>query len=255
MKKLISILLCLLLLLTVFVGCDEKKPTGTPTEKPTETPTETPSDTVSKKLPDQVIYRGETHKIERIDGTCYLSIYGYGAGDYKESHGFRIEPYVSFSSYYELWHALRTDGLSEEQLEQFKECVRPDEKGRMEIFEVTDLREPDLPLGAKVEEVQWYGDEVLYVIKAGSAQIFLRYMTQREYEMSYDEYITSIGSSAYVMSGDGVKYVVKKTIIEDKDSEMPYTYRMYSSADGIFVRILCYMPAPIDEEWLVQIKY
>ena len=57
MKKLISILLCLLLLLTVFVGCDKKEPAGEPTEVPTNAPTET---SLSTEEPTQPLVRNPT---------------------------------------------------------------------------------------------------------------------------------------------------------------------------------------------------
>ena len=252
MKKLISILLCLLLLLTAFSGCDKKEPASAPTEKPTELSPEKPADTVVEKLSDQVIYSAETYKIERIDGTCYLSIDGYESEDYKESHGFQIKQYVSFNSYYEFRNALRIDGLSEEQIEQFKKCKRPGEKGRIEIFEVFNLREPKLPLGAKLEEVKWYGDSFDYIIKAGSTQIIISYLTEREYKLGYEQDITNRPDS-FVMSGNGVKYDAVLSIYEN--SSEPYHYSMFFDNNGIFVNIQCFSNIQIAEEWLLQLGY
>ena len=251
MKKLISILLCLLLLLTVFVGCNEKKPTGTPTEKPTETPTETPSDTVSKKLPDEVIYDGELYKIERIDGKCYVIIKNYVHKETPE-FGCPFATSVSFSSFSEFKKALLFDGLSEKQLNELKKCSWVDENGRIEIFEVRNLRLPKLPVGAKLTGIDWYGISFVYRITAGDSVFWMRYTSEDSYKNSYKSYITD-STDAYTISGNGAKYEVNLRVRETAST--PYTYNMFSSNDGVFLHIMFSSNILIAEEWLLQLGY
>ena len=188
MKKLISILLCLLLLLTVFVGCDEKKPTPTSTEKSTETSTEKPSDTVVEKLPDQVIYDGETYKVERIDGKCYVTIKDYVHEEQYVGPGLHIAPKVDFDSFDEFKNALLFGGLSEEQLNELKKCSWPDENGRMEIFEVHNLRPPKLPIGAELSSIMWKAKNFCYNITAGSDTIRMCFLTEDSYKSIYKSF-------------------------------------------------------------------
>ena len=252
MKKLISILLCLLLLLTVFSSCDKKEPAIEPTEKPTETPNENTTDTVSEDLPDEVIYDGETYKVERIDGKCYVTIKDYVHEEQYVGPGLHIAPKVDFDSFDEFKNALLFGGLSEEQLNELKKCSWPDENGRIEIFEIYNLRQPKLPIGAEVSQIIWKAKTFCYVIKAGSNIIWMWFLTEDSYKSLYKSYITD-STDSYVIFGDGVKYEVNLRV--NKTSFNAYDYNMFSYNADVFLHIDVDSDFLIAEEWLLQLGY
>ena len=250
MKKLISILLCLLLLLTVFSSCDKKEPAIEPTETSSEVPTDT-TDKVIKKWPDKVIYDGELYKIERIDGKCYVIIKNYVHKEAPE-FGCPFATSVSFGSFSEFRSALLFDGLSEKQLNELKKCCWVDESGRIEIFEVNNLRLPKIPVGAKLSGIDWYGKGFVYRIAADSVTFWMRYTYEDDYKNNYKSYITD-STDAYTISGNGAKYEVN-LCVRETDS-VPYTYNMFSSDNGVFLHIMFSSNILVAEEWLLQFGY
>ena len=172
MKKLISILLCLLLLLTAFSGCDKKEPAPEPTD-PSVTP-----------LPDRVIYDGKLYSYERIDGQCYIIVKDLEALDTASPDvtqgALDVAPPYScvFSSFDSLAYRVSVSGLS---ITQLSDLVRlnKDSNGKIKVCDFENMYIPSFPDSlTDVQDIDWYGDH--YNWRAGSTNSGFLYSDMKE---------------------------------------------------------------------------
>ena len=223
MKKLILILLCLLLLLTAFWGCDKKEPAGEPTEEATEEATQP----AAKELPDSVLYDGELYSYERIEGQYYIVIKDIGSlPNLPEKYPPHIEgtsalalapPSPKFTSFDDLYNAIRYTGLDDEDLAYLYYYQNPNKSNKIKVFNFDNLYVPAFPDSLKdYQKLLWYGETYIWYINEVNGEnkisVSMNEITEEKYTETVNEMFDfSKGDFSESTNAIGVKeYYYKK---------------------------------------------